>query len=114
MTIRPEKWEIWLAPFKYEDCNETKIRPVLIYEDCIVWFVSFKITTHTPRPYCDGEYVIQDWKEAGLHYPSVIRCTKKTTLLPGDLKKKLGRLSMRDIKEVTQVFKSLYKPNPDT
>ena len=59
--------------------------------------VSF-VTNQLGRMYRPGDYHIQEWKKANLPKPSMIRM-KFATIDKSIIKRKLGRLSEKDIKE---------------
>lgn len=105
-----EKWEIWLAPFRFDDDPEcSKVRPVLILENKgkLVVLVA-KITTAAPRKNFIGEYSIMDWQHAGLPKPSTLRLSKAIDIDAGILIKKLGKLSDSDIRNVRQLLNIFY------
>lgn len=103
-----QKWEVWLAKVAFEDNPaEAKIRPVLVIDKKEAYIISFKMTSHEPRQAFCGEYSIQFFKEAGLIKPTVIRLSKKLSLLKDDFIKKLGRLHPYDINGVIKILNNL-------
>ena len=103
------RWEIWLARVAFEDKPSVqKIRPVLIISPNEAFILSLKITSHKPRKYCEGEYAIIKWKEAGLDKTSTVRCTKQLKLNGDDLLKRIGRLHPIDIVEIRRELRKLY------
>lgn len=98
------KWEIWLAKVVFEDNpNEVKNRPVLIYNHTSAFYLSFKITSHSPRD--DKEYQINNWQQCGLDKPSVIRTSKLLQLTSADFVHKIGKLSPYDIVQFSKKLK---------
>lgn len=92
------KWDVWLAAVKFEDKPDViKERPVIIYDKHKAFLLSFKVTGQMPRKNFAGEYVLQEWKEAGLDTVSVVRTEQQLKLVPQDFRKKLGHLRTRDI-----------------
>lgn len=93
------RWEIWQAEVKFEECSGSKKRPVLILseEKCIVF--SLKMTSHDPRyKKLEGEYEIMKWREAGLLRPTVVQCSKMLQLEETDISGQMyGRLTATDI-----------------
>lgn len=94
--IEIEQWDVWWAAVKYEDSDESKIRPVVIL-DCnnAVCIDVAKVTTHKPRDLFDHQ--ITDLESCGLHRASTIRLDKKIPISESQLKSKLGKLSKADI-----------------
>ena len=108
LNKNPKRWDLWWADVAYEEHPGSKIRPVLIYNCETAYIISFKITTHPPRPYDDGEYLINLWEEAGLNRRSTVRCSKKLCLTELDMVEKIGELHPTDIKEVRKILQRMY------
>lgn len=106
--IKFDKWEIWKAEVEFEESKETKSRPVLIIPNkenkTTVYVEALKITSHSARRFCEGEYQIMKWKEAGLPLESVVRCSKPLKLHDNDFIKKYGRLQATDIIGIQQLI----------
>ncbi len=90
-----ERYEIWQAKVKFEDSNEVKERPVLIWNDQAYIIIAYKMTG-TDRGDNSEEYRIQYWKEAGLTKPTSIRIKKLLQLEKQDLLYKIGELDKRE------------------
>lgn len=56
------------------------------------------ITSQIDKAIAETDYVLQDWKSAGLNQPSAVRVFLLT--LPKDKIKRIGKLSKRDWSEV--------------
>lgn len=80
---------IGLIPFPNND-GTTEARPVLVLkigplgpsEDVVVLIAEItadEARVAAPRA---GDYVLSDWEEAGLYWPSVIRCRQLRSLSP--------------------------------
>ena len=93
------KWDIYLANVPFEDLPQSKRRPVIILDDTAVLIDCVKMTGQPPRP---GEYVLQKWKEAGLHKPTTVRVSKRLALSSASLIKQLGSLQPVDIIEISK------------
>ncbi len=89
------RYEIWDANVKFEDSNDVKQRPVLIWNNTA--FVAAYKMTGTDRGNNKDEYRVEYWKEAGLDKPTAIRIVKPLKLNENDLVKKRGNLDPRDI-----------------
>ncbi len=94
---KPERWEVWFASVRFEDSPDRKQRPVVIISPGVAYYLSLKLTTHAPREWCNGEYALQKWSEAGLARPSTVRASKVLQLVDSDFSHKLGRLHPVDI-----------------
>lgn len=89
-----ERYEIWFAKVKYEDSDEIRERPVLIWNDC-AFLIAYKMTS-TDRGDGEDEYRVRYWKEAGLTKPTSIRLRKVLRLTKEDLLYKMGELDKRE------------------
>ena len=89
-----ERYDIWQAKVKFEESDEAKERPVLIWNNQ-VFLVAYKMTG-TDRGDDQDEYRIRYWKEAGLTKPTSVRLRKVLRLEKGDLLYKIGDLDKRE------------------
>jgi len=98
MTISKglKKWDIWYANVKFEDSNDFKLRPVLIYNETTCVVISFKMTS-VDRGDNKTEYHVREWAKAGLSKPTSIRLDKVLRLQQRDFVRRIGRLSAADI-----------------
>lgn len=92
--MRYKRWDIYYAYVKYKEIPGGKQRPIIVYNDNEMFVVSIKVTSQAPRP---GDYVIQDWAEAGLSKPSVAQLNEMVHIQKLDIKQRIGRLSDKDI-----------------
>lgn len=95
------KWDIYIADVPFEDEPQSKVRPIIILEASTVLIDSLKMTGQPPRP---GEYVLKKWKEAGLLKPTTVRVSKRLSLKPAALKKRIGSLHPIDIIEIQKLL----------
>lgn len=89
-----ERYEIWRARVKFEESDEVKERPVMIWNNQ-VFLVAYKMTG-TDRGDDQDEYKIRYWREAGLDKPTSIRLRKVLRLTKDDLLYKIGELDKRE------------------
>ena len=83
-----------------------KKRPFLILNSGIgveIDITTLNITSKSPRNEFDVE--IKHWEEAGLHKPSVVRCSKLNTINPGDSLLVIGKLNREDFEIVCEKVK---------
>ncbi len=93
--MKLNRYEIWDARVRFEDSDEIKERPVLIWNNT-AFIIAYKMTG-TDRGDDNEEYRIEFWKEAGLDKPTSIRIRKVLSLKESDLVRKRGSLDPRDI-----------------
>ena len=99
--------ELVIVAFIFADTTETKRRPGLILldtgdEDTIV----AKITSQIPRTTFDAE--IQEWQQAGLKRPSVVRLHKLNTLQKSLVERRLGILTTDDLAQLRDKVKQIW------
>ena len=79
-----------------------KSRPIVIINNGLgvdLDMTSLRITSQKPRNDFDVE--ITYWQEAGLDKPSVVRCSKISTIEPGEPMLKIGKLQASDFSNVS-------------
>ena len=98
------KYDVYLQEVVFEDNpEEFKLRPILDLGNNTGVTLAAKITSKPPRAGYFGEYVLQQWKEAGLKKPSTIRLSKLFPL--SDRKTYLGHLTPLDIHNIEKLLK---------
>lgn len=98
-TMSYSKWDILLVPFPFTDLSSLKKRPALVISpdeynqdgDLIIAFITSQINVRT-RP---GDFLIVNWKKAGLPKPSMLRM-KFATIHESIVFKGIGRLTYPD------------------
>ena len=90
-----KRYEIWKANVRYEDENNAKERPVLIWNKNAYLIIAYKMTG-TDRGDSKEEFKIEHWKESGLTKPTSIRIVKMLKLNEADLVSRMGELDYRD------------------
>ncbi len=90
-----ERGDVVLLAFPFSSAAGTKQRPALILLDCGDQdLVVARVTTQQHQSPFD--LPIQDWKEAGLLLPSVVRLHKLATIEKQLVRRRLGRVSAGD------------------
>lgn len=89
-----KRYDIFLAEVPFDDVEGSKVRPVLILDERVYLISCLSITSNTSRP---EDYVIRQWKEAGLRKPSSIRILNELELEPSMLDRRIGSLQPIDI-----------------
>lgn len=90
-----KRFEIWYAKVRFEDSDEVKERPVLIWNDMAYIILGYKLTG-TDRGNNRQEFPIEYWEEAGLSKPTTIRIGKLLRLERSDFTRYIGVLDKRD------------------
>lgn len=90
--------EVYLCRFPYTDGVGSKVRPALVLfefgEDVVVCRVTGRLRVGSMN------VAINDWSQAGLLKPSIVRLDKIITAERSVFIKKLGMLSNGDLEEV--------------
>ena len=99
--------EILLLRFPYSEGNKEAKRPiVLLAETDKKDIVVSKITSVSQRS--EYDVAVEDWKKAGLLFPSVIRVDKLATLSKHRVVKKLGILNKSYHSLIKDKIKQLF------
>lgn len=110
MTIY-SKWDIVLVPFPFTDLSSTKKRPALVispdqynvFDDVVIAF----ITSHIQSKDRYGDYLIDQWKPAGLPLPSKFRM-KFATVSKDIIIKKIGHIEGQDQKNISRLLLDFF------
>jgi hypothetical protein len=95
--------QVFLAFVKFSDQQngQGKLRPVVAFKDpeddrLYAFKVTSRIDNKINHKY---GYLMMDWKEAGLHKPSIIKCNRENVydIEPMNIMKKLGNITERDL-----------------
>ena len=100
--------DILLLRFPFTDAAGSKRRPAVVLmdtgdEDIVVARVTGQLSA-TPQ-----DVTLDEWKQAGLLLPSVVRLHKVATLQRGLVDKKLGRLAPGDWSRVVLTLRQICK-----
>ncbi len=99
-----QRGDIVLIPFPYTDLSATKTRPAVVVSsaiyhaarpDLLLAYVSSQVSRANPVV----DYVLADWRPAGLLRPSFVR-PKVAAVEPTLVVHRVGALSARDLVEV--------------
>jgi mRNA interferase MazF len=109
--------DVILINFPYTSGKVSKKRPGLILssheynsnrQECII----APITSQNKSDIFLGDYVIVDWKKAGLYKPSLVKCII-FTLEESMIEKTLGHFENKDLKSIIKIIHSIVKLNED-
>ena len=106
----PAPWEIWHARFNFDD-RGYKFRPVLVLACSPDGLLAAMITGASNKLSLPLDTPIDDWQEAGLTKPSLVRVDRIALLPPTYLGTagRIGRLSPRDKHRVSQALAALTR-----
>lgn len=94
----PAQWEVWHARFDFNDKKGYKYRPVIIIEAYPDGTLAMMVTSSANKLSLPHDYLLEDWREAGLEKPSIARADRRADLPRGyfGTAGKIGSLSPRD------------------
>ena len=99
--------EVLLLAFPFSDGLGAKRRPAVVLLDVgDEDLVAARITSQPVRARADVE--LQDWKEAGLLTPSVVRLHKLATIRKRLISRRLGSLTVGDWEKIRSKMKELW------
>jgi len=115
MTIF-EKCDVVLVPFPISDQSTSKKCPTVIissnrHNEMSSDVIIMAITSKTRRADDPDEYVIEDWKKAGLVLPSLMK-PAVSTIERQLIIRKLGSLSSRDMDSLERAVEGLCGLKP--
>lgn len=104
--------DIVLVKFPFSDLETTKKRPALVLGAVSLKSLSLvtiaMITSKIDGIQLPGDVELEDWKQAGLLHPSIVRLSKVATLEHGLIEKRLGKLSRGDFAQLAKVFRKAF------
>ena len=106
----PAPWEIWHARFNFDD-HGYKFRPVLVLACSPDGLLAAMITSASNKLSLPLATPLDDWQEAGLSKPSLVRVDRIALLPPTYLGTvgRIGRRSSRDKYRVSQALATLTR-----
>ena len=109
---RYNKGDVILVPFPFSDQRTTKKRPAVIvssdtYNNISQDIIIMAITGQTRSRIDIGEFLIEDWKSAGLLKSSAIK-SAISTIEQRLVMRNLGKLSSKDLSALDKALKELF------
>ena len=106
----PAPWEIWHARFNFDN-RGYKFRPILVLAYSPGGLLAAMITSASNKLSLPLDTPLDDWQEAGLTKPSLVRVDRIALLPPTylDTVGRIGRLSPRDAHRVNQALATLTR-----
>ena len=102
-------WDIWLANVKFEDINQSKIRPVVILEVSKNIIKAIKLTSKLPR--YKRDYALKFWEDAGLKKPTTAKTEK---FIPLHVKKTIFKIGTLHSFDKTKIENLILEKNEKT
>lgn len=99
-----QRGDVLLVPFPFSDLSATKVRPAVVVSsvlyhstrpDLLLAALTSKVTTATGPL----DYVLEDWRDAGLRFPSALKPVL-FTLAPERVVFQIGAMSARDLAQI--------------
>ena len=105
---------IVVVHFPFTDLENTKKRPALVlkvipYSSKLNLVQIAMITSNLDGKELNGDYLIQDWKSAGLLHPSQLRLAKVATIEGELIQLTLGKLSKGDHQRVSEALQEHFQ-----
>jgi len=110
-TTSYKRGDILLVPFPFSDQTATKQRPALVISVDLFQqqgpdLLIMAITSQIVAPLRLGEFLIRDWRAAGLITPSAIKAAI-STIEKKLVRRPLGCLSTRDLEQLGNSLRGL-------
>lgn len=96
------KFDIVFGEFPFEDTNESKARTMLCLDNGLYGLINAKVTKNLNK-YNNTDYIIKNWKESGLSYPSKVQL-KTLATTNADEVYYIGHLSDSDILNIKDIM----------
>ena len=105
----PHVWEIWHARFNYSEGKGYKYRPVIVIDVHRSGLLIMMVTSATNKLHLEHDYLIRNWKEAGLDKASIARVDRIVEIPPEYLGTAgyIGTLSKNDIDAITIILNKI-------
>jgi mRNA interferase MazF len=109
----PEPWEVWHARFDFSEGKGYKYRPVIVIDIAEDGSIVMMVTSATNRLHLVHDYLISDWKGAGLEKPSIARADRIAHIPAGYLGTagRIGRYGDTD-KKLDQIRSNFLSVSP--
>lgn len=105
----PALWEVWHARFNFDGKRGYKYRPVIVVGVRENGSLVMMVTSATNKLQLKHDYLLQDWREAGLDKPSIARADRIAEIPPSYVGTvgKIGSLSTRDEMALRELLTSM-------
>ena len=105
-----QRGDVVLVPFPFSNLTTTKVRPAVVLSSALYHrtqpdVILGAVTSNTSTATTPSDYVLNDWQQAGLRYPSAFKAVI-FTLEPVLILHRIGALSPSDLREVSRRTRS--------
>jgi mRNA interferase MazF len=99
--------DVFLLHFPFTDSSQTKPRPVIVLIDTgDEDFLVARVTSQEPHSKFD--VVLDEWEEAGLKLPSIVRSHKLVTLHKNRIIRSIGKILEKDRENLKATLKVMW------
>ncbi len=110
-SVEPQLWEVWHARFNFEEGKGYKYRPVIVVGVHFDGSLVMMVTSVGNKLQLPHDYVLQDWRQAGLDKPSIARADRIASIPPDYIGTagRIGRLSQRDVDALAAILEEMLR-----
>ena len=110
-----QRGDVVLVPFPFSDLSATKVRPAVVvssslYQQIEPDLILAALTSRVAAATGPFDYVLTDWRAAGLRYPSALKPVL-FTLDPSRVLHHIGGLGVADLTQVDQRIARALEPS---
>lgn len=111
ISVEPQLWEVWHARFNYEEGKGYKYRPVIVVGVKPDGSLVMMVTSVGNKLQLAHDYVLRDWRQAGLDKPSIARADRIARIPPDYIGTagRIGRLSQRDAAALAAILEAMLQ-----
>lgn len=105
------KWDIWHARFDFSEGKGYKYRPVIVLGVSPSGSIVMMVTSVGNKLHLSHDYVIKEWRAAGLDKPSIARADRIVEIPPDYLGSAgfIGHLHPVDVAALTDILSTVVK-----
>ena len=105
----PQPWDIWHARFDYSEGRGYKYRPVIVLVAHADNMLVVMVTSMQNKLSLEHDYRIRDWRDAGLHKPSIARLDRVAEIPVGYMgtAKRIGHLASGDVDAIKGILRDM-------
>lgn len=105
----PQLWEVWHARFDFQEGKGYKYGPVIVVGVHPDGSLVMMVTSVGNKLHLAHDYVLQDWRQAGLDKPSIARADRIVNIPLGYIGTagRIGKLSQRDAAALAAILESM-------
>lgn len=107
----PQPWEVWHARFNFSEGHGYKYRPIVILATRADGALVTMVTSATNKMSLPHDYLLHEWRNAGLEKPSIVRLDRIAEIPPNYLGTagRIGRLTDKDIAAIKVILSDIIR-----